>query len=131
MALSTFTSVASTSAPPTGSTWPRCTCDYDNANRTRAIRPLTGCYTFSLGWRNIRSVETNLQSHFCGVAALTSVSSGAAITSRSPVVTMCSAIVRGSAPGSIATLTASTASSAIGLYPKGTIRRYKRLDIHI
>jgi hypothetical protein len=44
---------------------------------------------------------------------------------------MCSAIVRGSALGSIATLTASTASSAIGLYPKGTIRRYKRLDIHI
>ena len=128
MALFTFTSITSTAAPPTGSTWSRCTRDYDDTGRIRAIRPLIGCYTFSLGWGDVRSVDANLQSHFCGVATPTSVSSAAAITSRSPVVTMCSAIVRSSALGSIATLTAST---AIGLYPKGTIRRYKGLDSHI
>jgi hypothetical protein len=125
MALSTFTSIASTSAPPTGSTWPGCTRDYDDARRIRAIRPCAGCYIFSLRWRDrVRGARTNLQSHFCGVATLASVSSAAAITPRSPVVTMYSARVRGSAVRSIATLTASTASGAIGLNPKGTIRRY-------
>ena len=130
--LFTLTSVTSTSAPPGGSTRPRCTRDNDNASRISAIRPRAGCYIFSLGWFDrVRSVLTNLQSYFCGVATIASVSSAAAITTPSGVVTMCSASARSGTFRSIAALTASAAGGTICLNPKRTVRGYERLDVYV
>ena len=43
----------------------------------------------------------------------------------------CFARIRGSTVRSIAALTASTATNAVGLNPKGTIRRHESLHAHI
>ena len=130
--LSALAPATSTAAPPTGSTRPRCARDYYDASRIRAIRPRAGCHILSLGWLDrVRSVLTNLQSHFCGIATLASVSSATAIPTPSCVVTMCSTSVRGGALRSIAPLTASTAGGTICLNPKRTVRCYERLDVNI
>ena len=132
MTLSALASVTAAAAPASGSTRPRGTRDRDNASGIRAIRPRARCYIFSLGWLDkVRVVLTNLQNYFCGVATLASVSSAAAITTPSGVVTMCFASVRPSTFGSIAALSASTARGTICLNPKGTVGGYERLDANI
>jgi hypothetical protein len=130
--LSTLASVTSTSAPSSGSSRPRCTRDHDNASRISAIRPRAGRYIFSLGRLDkVRGVLTNLQSYFCGVATIASVSSPASITAAPCVVTMCFPSVRSSAVRSIAALAACTARGTICLNPKGTVGCYEHLDVNI